>query len=515
MVNKKMNYSRKKNALFNIIIGYIAQLGILVLSFVGRKIFLHFLSIDYLGINGLYSNILSVLSFAELGLDSAVVYSLYKPVAENDQPKIAALIHYFKKIYFALACVILLFGISLIPFLKFIINSNLSYNDLVIYYILFLINIVSSYFVAHKIALLSASQQQRIQRIVSLISSLLLQILHIIALCFFPNYYLYIIITVFNTIVYNICLGIICDRIHPEIKESYKNVEIDKKQIVKKIKATVLYRLGVVAINNTDNILISYIVSTAAVGLYANYFSLISAIQGFVSVINTSLISGIGNLAAAESRKRQYELFNLMLFFYHLIAAICGIGFSILFNNVIELWIGKEYLFEQPIVYVIAFNYYLTNAINPIWMYREANGLFDKVKFLVLIRALVNIVLSIVLGQWLGTFGILLATTISLLVTSFWFEPTILFKTVFQRSQIEYWLKQIKYFLLTIFSLLICYNIFSLMSNSLISVLVEIIVVIIITVSLFVTVNIHQPEVKEMIMLIKQLLLNLTKKIKI
>ena len=490
--------SRTRNAVLNITFGYLAQLGILVLSFIGRKIFLYYLSADYLGINGLYSNILTILSLAELGLDTAVVYSLYKPVANHDNILIASLLKYFKKIYSFLAIGIFIVGISIIPALKYLINSDLPEKNLIFYYLLFLINTICSYFVAHKIALLSASQQQRIQKIVSLSTNIILQIVHIVVLLIWKNYYVYIIATVCSTILTNCILSIVCTKIHPEIFDCKETVPIDKKPIINRVLSTFLYKLGGVAINSTDNILISVLVSTAAVGFYSNYFTVVSSIQGFLAIITTSMIAGIGNLAAKGTEQEQSSLFDMMVFFYHEVAALGFIGFSILFNNFITLWLGDEYLFNELTVFIIALNFYLSNAISPVWMFREANGLFGKVKYLLLIRAAINVVLSVVFGKIWGVFGIFLATAISLIFVNFWYEPKLLSDIVLKRPQKVYWFKQGKYFMITIVAFIICYFTTKQMSSSFLFFIVKTITVIIFTLGMFIGLNYKTPEFSKM-----------------
>lgn len=449
--------SRTKNAMLNIMFGYIAQVGILILSFVGRKIFLTFLSADYLGINGLYSNILTILSLAELGLDTAVVYSLYKPVAEKDNVLIASLLKFFKKIYFVFALGIFAIGVCLVPFLKYLITSDMPERDLIFYYVLFLTNTVASYFVAHKVALLSASQQQRIQKMVSLSTSFALQLMHIVVLLIWKNYYAYIIATVCSTILTNAILSIVCTKIYPEIFRCSATVEFEKKTIIERVGATFLYKLGSVIVNSTDNILISILVSTVAVGYYSNYYIVVSAVQGFLAIITTSMVAGIGNLAAKGTRDEQTKLFDMMLLFYHAVGAFGLVGFSLLFNDLITIWLGTEYLFDNFTVFIIAFNFYLSNAISPVWMFREANGMFSEVKFLLLIRAAINIALSIVLGKIWGTFGIFLATAVSLIFTNFWIEPKLLSEKILKRKQSRYWLKQVKYLVITVVAFVGCY----------------------------------------------------------
>lgn len=498
-----MSNSRKRNVILNVFFGYASQVGIIILSFVGRRIFLKFLSVDYLGINGLYSNILTVLSLAELGLDTAVLYSLYKPVADNDIPLINSLLKYFKKIYNVLALSIFAVGLALIPFLRFIVKSDLNGTDLIIFYLLFLVNTVASYFVAHKVAFLSACQEQRIQKLVMLSSNLILQILHIIVLLIWKNYYVYVSATVVTTIINNLILSIICDKIHPHLKDKTKSVSFDKGTIKSRIYSTFFYKIGGVAINNTDNILISMLVSTAAVGYYSNYYTVITAIQGFISIISISLISGIGNLGAGGDKERQYEIFSMALLFYHFVAALGLVGFSLLFNDIISVWLGAKYMFDSKTVFIIAFNFYITNAITPIWMYREANGLFAQVKYLMLIRASINIVLSVVLGKICGTFGILLATAISLIVTSFWYEPNILFREVFKAPVRNYWIRQARYFAATLLGMAVSCFIIHFMPGRVIMLPVKAVIIAAVVSVMFFAVSYKSAELKTAIDFLK------------
>ena len=470
-----------------------------LLGFLSRTIFIHVLSEEYLGINGLYASILNVLSLTELGLSDIVVYSLYKPVADGNEALINSLLAYFKRIYFALAGIIFLIGTALVPFLHFLIKSELNRQDLIYYYLIFLANTVASYFVAHKVALLSAYQEQRVQKLVVLSSNLVLQILHIIVLVVWKNYYLYVLATLLTTIISNLALGCVCDKIHPNIKKKLPPVDFDKKPIREKVYSTLIYKVGAVAVTNTDNILISVLVSTAAVGLYSNYYVVYGSIQGFIAIITTSLISSLGNLGMSGDKKRQYEIFNFALMFYHFTAALGLIGFSALLNDVVELWLGAEYLFDWPTVFIIALNFYISNAISPVWMYREANGLFEQVRYLMLARAAVNIILSVLLGMIWGTFGILLATAISLAVTNFWYEPRILFKKVFDLSVREYWRTQRRYFLMTLLAMAVCYGAIGVLPRAatLPLILIKTLLIILLTTGIFFVFVHRKPEYGE------------------
>lgn len=496
--------SRTRNAVLNIAFGYIAQIGIFILSFVGRRIFLNYLSADYLGVNGLYSNVLTILSLAELGLDTAVVYSLYKPVAENDTVLIRSLLIFFRKIYYILAFVIFAIGIAIIPFLDIIVNSSLDKTDLVVFYVVFLSNTVASYFVAHKVALLSACQEQRIHKLVTLASTLILQIVYIVVLIITKSYLVYIIVMLCVTIVTNVILSITCTKIHSDIFKEKNTVSFDKKSIVERVASTFIYKIGAVLINSTDNILISILVSTAAVGFYSNYYTVVNSVQGFVAIITTSLISGVGNYAVTNSKKGQTGLFYFMLLFYHAIAAIGFIGFSLLFNDLIVVWLGSEYLFDQVTVFIISANFYLATAISPVWMFREANGLFSKVKYLMLVRAGLNIVFSVLFGKVFGVFGIFLATAISLILTNLWYEPKILFKTILHESTVNYWKKQGKYFISTVIAFIINYLLVNRIESGLLFLGIKAVIVVGVTGTVFVLLNFKTEEFKRGMSVLKK-----------
>lgn len=452
-----MNKSRKKNAKLNIIIGYVTQAIILLLSFIGRRIFIRFLSEEYLGINGLYSNILSILSLADLGIGNVMLFYLYKPVQEGDNNRLIALLNYFKKLYTVIAIVILSLGLCVIPFLNYIVNADLSNIELIGYYIVFLLNSVCTYFSAHRIALLSANQDNRIQKVVSLIISFILQVFHIVVLLLWKNYFIYVCTTLLSTFIEVVVLNIICDRKYPYLRGKSTNVDIDKSAIIENVKSTFLYKIGAVIINNTDNILISTIISTAAVGLYSNYLLVVTAVQQFISIISTSLISAVGNLSAEGNKKRMMSIFFMMLLIYHFIAIFCSVSFYFLFDDLIISWIGQEFVLSKRILFAISFNFYLTTAVSPIWIYRETNGLFGKVKYLLLSAATLNIAFSIILGKKFGVFGILIATSIARILTQIWYEPKILFNNIFDSSSKKYWISQFKYVILSFIVVVLCF----------------------------------------------------------
>lgn len=374
-------------------------------------------------------------------------------------------------------------SISLIPFLKFIVKINktasITDRDLVIYYLLFLVNTILPYLTAQYSILLSASQKARIKHNITLFSNVLLQLVHIAVLVLFKSYYFYIIATVCITLFTCVTLALTTRRRFRRYFYDNKIVAFDKGVVKNKVLSTVLYKFGAVAVNNTDNILISVLVSTAAVGYYSNYCTITSSIQGMIAIVSVSLLSGLGNLYATSTDNREKKkLFYFQLFSYHTIAAIGFIGLFLMLDKFIILWIGSKYVLGKSISFAIAFNFYITNATGPIWINREANGLFERVKYLMIVRALLNLVLSILLGRIYGTFGILFATGLSIILSSFWVEPRILFEHVFSDSPRGYWMKQAKYLSMTIVTF--CFFVFmnSYFKNGIVAFALEVITII-------------------------------------
>lgn len=499
-----MNKSRSQNAAKNVIVGVVAQVITLVLSVVSRKIFVTFLSAEYLGINGLYSNILSVLALAELGLGNVTQYFLYKPVAQNNYNEITNLVRYFKKLYRIIALVILSLGLLLIPFLNSIVNSDLTQNELIIYYVLFLINSVVSYFSADKIALLAANQDNRLQKYVHMGCTILFQIIYILVLMLWHNYTIYVLVTITCTLCNVIIVNLICFKRYPYIKNKTKtDTKINKNKIINDVKATFLYKIGATIVNNTSNIVISIMISTAMVGIYSNYSMIVIAVQGFITIVCKAFVSGIGNLSVSNNKKRMHSVFNVILLIFNFIAAFGGISFFLLFNDFIPIWLGNEYLLDKPVVFAIAFSFYLTNAISPLWMFREANGLFKKVKYLFLFTAAFNIMFSIVLGKIFGLFGILIAPSLARIVTQVWYEPFVVFKNLFSASSKKYWLKQLKYFVCAALSLLCCNYLQTFLSDTLLFIILKAIIFFVITALFFALASVKTEEFSEVLHRVK------------
>lgn len=443
--------SRRKNSIRNAIFGYANQVFSIVLNFIARTVFIEILGAGYLGINGLFSDVLKMLSMADLGFGIAMSYSFYKPVAEHDEKKIAALIHFYKKIYNWIAAATALAGILLIPFLKYIINMDSDIPYLTIYYLFFLADTVISYLFVYKTSIISASQMNYLISKYQMIVNIIKTIAQIGVLIVFKNYFVYLFISILATLSNNLLASYKAEHLYPEIRQKYSELDTDsKKSIVNNMKSVFIYKISNVLLTGTDNTLISIIVGTVWVGIYSNYNLIISGINRLINILFNSVTASIGNLVVTEKSTKRYEVFRIMNVVSLCIASISVIVLAALLDDFIFVWLGETFVLNNDIKIAILCNFYLGNILRPIWSYREATGLYMKTKYIMLIAAIINCVLSIILGCKLGMAGILFASAISRISTYFWYEPRLLFKTYFEKPTKDYYLEIIKNALLTI-----------------------------------------------------------------
>ena len=433
---------RVKNSIKNISTGLIGQMVVLFTSFVSRTVFINILGSTYLGISGLFTNILSLLSLAELGIGQAITYSLYKPIAENNKEKIKSLMAVYKKLYFYIFLFVLIVGASLVPFLHYIISDIDRIPHIRLIYMMYVVKSATSYLFIYRTTLITASQKNFITHQLSYFFSFGMMILEIIALVLFHNYLVYLGIQIGTVIVQNITTAIIAGRMFPELKE--KNVEKleeeEKNKLTKNIKSLMIYKVGTLALNSTDNILISTFAGIIKVGLYSNYHLITTSVTGFLSTIFGNLTASIGNLNAVETNEKKIEMFNIInlaTFWLYGVASICIFCVA---NPFINLWIGKDYLLSYSDLFIIVLNAYVAGMLFAPFNYRQTMGLFVYGKMRPVISAVINIGASIILGQKFGLVGVLWGTIIARGTTNVWFDPYIVFKKGLNSSPLPYFL---------------------------------------------------------------------------
>lgn len=428
-----MGESRTSNSIKNISANILYYLLTFVLSFVSRTVFLRTLGVGYLGINGLFNDVLSMLNLAELGFGTVMTYSMYKPLAEKDYDTLAGLTHFYKKIYRIIALTIIGLGIVLIPFLPYIVNLEQEIAHLELYYLLFLASNVASYLVTYKTTVMYADQKNYVFVKYTAYWNIAQTITLMLILILTPNYILYLCVQVGFVYASNFQKSMVAQKRYPFIGKKVQLPAEKKKSVFKDVGSAFLYKIANVLITGTDNTLISILISTEMVGFYSNYQIITARIGTIVCTVFSSLITSIGNLLAQENSERKFQVFQTMQSVCLMMTSFFVTCILVLQEDLIRVWLGEEFVLGHVALIAIVFKFYFDISIMPVTSFREAAGLFRKTKFLMLWTAFINMVLSVVLGKQIGLAGIIFATSISKLFTSFWYEPRLLFKDYFKK----------------------------------------------------------------------------------
>lgn len=454
-----MDSSRTTNSLKNMAFGLGSQALSILLGFFTRWMFISLLGKEYLGVSGLFSNVLSLLSLANLGFDSAIIYSLYKPLAENDTAAIKGYMSMFKRVYVTVGIIVFALGCAIMPFLPHLINGEvLIPENLYIIYILFLLQSSCSYFFSYKQALLTASQQNRVISIYHSIFMVLRNLCEMVVLLMFHAYIPTLISIIILQTLENIWIGKAVDRKYPFLarKSEYSLSNEQKATLKKNVKSLFLYKISGTIISSTDNILISKFQGIVTVGLYSNYAYIVDVVRSFLSYIFYSMTASVGNFNATESREANKKMFYNLFFASFWLYGFTGICLWVLLNPFISLWIGEGYLLSDWTVFIIVANYYTAGLQYAATTYREVTGLFAVGKYRPLIAAAINLIVSVALAFPLGISGILLGTIISRLCVYFWFDPYIVHKNSFGVSPARYFGKYFIYAISFLLGGLLC-----------------------------------------------------------
>jgi len=435
--------SRTVNSLKNIAFGYGGRILTLGLSFVSRTIFIQILGATYLGINGLFSTVLGLLSFTELGIGTALNYSLYKPVAEQDYPKIRALMRLYQKAYRYIALVITVLGLGLLPVIPYINPEIQEIPQVEVYYLIFLFNTVSTYFVSYKYGLVNAEQKNYILTNIDTVGTMFVTAMQMAALLLWQNFLVYLLVQSAFQLVQKIVTAVYLNQRYKDLLTGFRDEQVedaDKKRIVANTKALILERISSACIYQTDNILIGIFVSISMVGIASNYELLIMTGISFLNIAINGLIASCGNFIATKSPAEVEKLFDAVDFFGFVLFSIPTIICFVLMPDFITLWIGEDMLMEKNAFLLMALNACFVGQRSALMYFRVAGGLFVQGKYAALVQAIANMVISIAGAYWLGLAGIYLGTVLSGLVIMIW-RPIVMYKVLFHKSAQGYFLR--------------------------------------------------------------------------
>ena len=447
---KESKNTRTSNVIRNVWVGLICQLLIVIFSFANRTIFIKMLGNNYLSINGLFSNILNMISFVELGFGTALIYMLYKPVADNDIKKTQSIIKFYKKVYTIIGITMFTIGILIIPFMNLIIKESPEIKEnIYIIYILYLTNTCIGYFFAHKTAIINANQQNYIVTIYNQIGKLIQSLLQIIFLIATKEYILYLLIQLVMTITSNILISIKANKMYPYIKKN--NVESitkeEKNTIISKVKSLVFYRISPAILNGTDNLIMSRYIGLSYVGIYSNYYLITNYILLFLNQITSAFETSIGNLNVKEKEQQKENVFYKIIYICFILYGMICVLLMASINDFISIWLGEEYIFNSYIVFTIVLYLYINGLHFPSYSYRTTAALFDKAKIMPLLEVIINITTSIILAKYIGIAGVFLGTSISKVLTFFWSDPKLLYKYLFKSNNLKLYYKKYFYYL--------------------------------------------------------------------
>lgn len=461
--------SRLENSVKNIVLSFANSVLSSILGLVSRTVFIFVLGTEYLGLSGLLSNVLGFLSISEMGIATAIGFSLYKPLAEKDYKSISSLMSVYRKAYSIIGIFVLISGIGLYGFLDFFIPSLQQPDGTTFAYFAFLMNIVIGYFLSYKTTLLSSDNQTFRLVPINVSMNVVQTITQIGVLLLFKNYVAYLGVQI-------VCSVIIMFLQNRFITERYKEVDFyskdelsssQKNELKKNIGGLIIAKIGDYLVNSTDNLIITKLVSLSATGIYSNYLLIRNMVNGYIGTLFAGVTAGMGNIVAVESDERKKQVFDTMMFCSYFIYSFEAVCFICLFNPFIgNIWLDKKFLFDSFTVAIIVINNYLTGLRMPLIIMKSAAGTYMEDSWIPFAFAGINLVASVVLVKWMGVSGVFLGTIIGSLLTADWYRPIIIYHKVFHTSVKEYYKKYLLYVFLGCVYMALAYCLCSLVNIS-------------------------------------------------
>ncbi len=453
-----MKLERSKNAARNMVFGTISKIYNLIVPFIMRTIMIYTLGMAYTGLNSLFSSVLSVLNLAELGVGSAMVFSMYKPIAEDDTKKLCALMRLYKIYYRVIGLVIMVLGLLITPAIPYLIKSDVppDINIYVLYLMNLFMTVLSYWLFAYKNCLLFAHQRNDIGDKIGYVINTVKYVAQILVLVLFKNYYVYILVAMFMGVVSNIVTAVVVDKLYPQYKAVGELSKSEVRNINQKVKDLFTAKIGSIVINSSDTIVISAFLGLEALALYQNYYFILSSVYGFVALITGSSLAGIGNSLVTESREKNFKDLKTFSFIISWISGFCVCCFACLYQPFMELWVGDKNLLSYGMVILFCIYFFVQQIQGLLLLYKDASGMWHEDKFRPLVTALANLIMNIVMVQFWGLYGILLSTILSILLIGMPWLLHNLFTTLFRTSPVRYIGRLLLYALIAVVSCAMC-----------------------------------------------------------
>lgn len=436
--------TRTLNSLKSAATGVGGQALTFLLQFINRIVLINTIGVEYLGISGLFTSVITILSIGELGIGTAICYALYKPLAEGDEKKICAVMNLLKNAYRVVGVSIAVFGVIFYPFLPLFMKGTTDLVNVDIVYALYIADSALSYFFfAYKSALLQADQKKYVVNIIGNAASVATIALRTIVLALTKSYIAYMVVQTVGNISKSLAGAVVVNRRYPYLAKGKKErlSKQERKDIFKNLFALALNKISITLMASTDNLIIANRISMIVVGFYSNYALITNAITQLVKSVFSAFTASIGNLNAGEDKQKSEFVFRCLNFMNFWIYGFCAICLFNLFNPFIALVWGGEMVFDEFTVLMIVLNFLTEGLQNAVLSYKDACGIFWQGRYRPLISVIINIVLSVVLANFMGVSGIFLGTIISRFVTTWWFDARLVHRYAFGISPKKYYLR--------------------------------------------------------------------------
>lgn len=454
-----MKIERTKNAARNTVFGILLKMYQIIVPFIMRTVILYHMGVEYVGLDGLFLSILQVLNLAELGVGSAMVFSMYQPIAEDNTKKICALMRLYKLYYSVIGMVVLIAGLFLLPFIPHLIKSDIpsGLNIYVLYMLNLSATVLSYWLFSYKNSILQAHQRVDMSNKVMILTTTVKFILQLLAIMVFHNFYYFMSAIILTQVLNNLLTAIVADKMYPDYKASGRLEKKEIREINRKIKDVFTAKLGYTIVNSADTIVISAFLGLTTLAIYQNYYYIMYAVVGIMMVFLNACTAGIGNSLITESLDKNYQDFEKLFFVVSWTAGTCVCCFLCLYQSVIRVWVGEELLlpFSCVILFCIYFYLYTTNHLFA--TYKDAAGIWHEDRFRPLAGAGTNLILNLLMVRRFGIYAILLSTILSyVLVTIPWMIHN-LFSILFKRSARPFLKKMFCSGGMTVIAACICY----------------------------------------------------------
>lgn len=415
-----MQYSRTINVKRNVIWGTLNKIINMLVPFITRTVLIYKLGIQYVGLSGLFGSILMVLSISELGFGNALVYHMYKPFAENNETEICKLLNFYRYVYRVIGIIILVLGVILLPFLRYLINGSYPEDvNIYILYLVYLINTVLSYFFfSYKRSLFIASQRVDFDSNINTVVSIIKNVVQLGVLIIFPNYYVYVLVIPITTILNNILIEIVSRKKYSKYR-CVGNINDDvRRGIIKQVRGLFLQKIGNAVYEAVDTIVISAFLGLTVLGIYNNYYYILSSLVGVMAVLFSAIRPSVGNSIISESIEKNHADFQALNFGYVCLTGWIAISLFVLYQPFMFLWVGEDNSFGEHLVIFFALYFYSWKNCDMLAVYTEAAGLWYENRYTSLIAALVNLSINIISVKYIGLYGVLISSIVSFIFIS-------------------------------------------------------------------------------------------------